>query len=170
MSRGDRDKKPFPLSITQCVKAALDLTENELFTGNDISKDLMEDVPKVLSNFNDLTRLHINLLLNAAAANEKLRMEKSDFNGEINVSVSYDQRNVFSSVTDNGIGMNKDKLEQVLEQLSSSERIFPFSEGGLYESFGIVKKYGAKILAKSDGTGHGSSFVVSFPRARNESV
>jgi len=57
------------------------------------------------------------------------------------------------------LGVSFNGMKKVKSQL----RIFPFSNG-------IVNKYGAKILAKSDGTGHGSSFVVSFPRGRNESV
>ena len=89
------------------------------------------------------------------------------FKGKITVSVSCDQNNVFSSITDNGIGMDKDTLAKVVEQLSSSKRIFPFSQGGLYESFGIVNKYGANISAKSDGKGQGSSFVINFPRTEN---
>ena len=165
MTRDEPDHKPYPLSMTRCVKTALELTQHELYAGNEISEDFMEDVPEVMGNLNDLTRLHINLLMNAVAANEKLSSGKTDFKGRITVSVSYDQNNVLSSITDNGTGMDKDTLAQVKEQLSSSKRIFPFSKGGLYESFGIVNKYGAKILAKSDGAGKGSSFSVSFPRA-----
>jgi len=167
ISRDKYDHIAFPLSVVRCVKAALELTEHELYTGNEIREDLTEDVPDVLGSFNDLARLHINLLANAVVANQKLKMEKNDFKGKITVSVSYDQNNVFSSITDNGIGMDKNTLAKVVEQLSSSNRIFPFSQGGLYESFGIVDKYGANILAKSDGEGKGSSFVVSLPRAEN---
>ena len=170
MTKDKPEMKPYPLSMTMCVQTALELTQRDLYSGSKIHEDLMEDVPEVMGNFNDLTRLHINLLMNAVAANEKLSMEKSDFKGRITVSVSCDQYYVLSSITDNGIGMNEDTLAQVKGQLSSSKRIFPFSKGGLYESYGIITRYGAKILAKSDGVGQGSSFVVSFPRTKSESV
>ena len=163
-------REPYPVSLTKCVKAALELVEQELYIGNTINMNFTEDVPPIIGSFTNITRLYINLLQNAIAANKKMSGRKNDFKGSITVSISYDQNYVLSSITDNGIGMDKDTLAQVMEQVSSSKRIFPIPKGGLYDSFGIVNNCGAKILARSDGEGHGSSLVVSFSMANPQNM
>jgi CheY-like chemotaxis protein len=100
-----------------------------------------------------------NLLTNAA--------KYTGPGGQIRLRAWSEAAQVNISVTDTGIGIPADKLDEVFAMFSQVASSQDRSEGGLgiglALSKGLVGLHGGSIEAKSRGLGLGSEFVVHFP-------
>jgi signal transduction histidine kinase len=71
------------------------------------------------------------------------------------------------SVKDEGVGIPADMLERVFEMFAQVDRGLERSLGGLGIGLTLVKNivelHGGRVLARSDGVGFGSEFVVDLP-------
>jgi two-component system CheB/CheR fusion protein len=88
----------------------------------------------------------------------------SDIRPVINVSLALDQEKTVLSVTDNGIGMEKDHLDKIFDKYT---RLHVDTEGhgiGLYLAKKIVNASGGKIIVESE-PGGGSKFTIHFSGA-----
>lgn len=160
------EKEPYRLSLVNCIDTALTLIQHELYDGNKINVEYQDNIPMVFGTYNNLTRLYINLLANATDAIRKRRNSKDRFQGVISIQVSYDENFVLSVIQDNGSGIKEETLQMVTKQLSAPKRVFPYSNGGLYDSYGIVRECKGKIHVETGGFGKGASFFISFPRTK----
>ncbi len=106
-----------------------------------------------------LIQVYVNLVHNAAkySARDKvirLRMERQ-------------AGQVVTTVTDEGIGIPADKLEQIFEPFTQLAESRDHSEGGLGVGLTLVKalveRHGGRVVAESAGIGHGSTFAVWLP-------
>jgi len=110
----------------------------------------------------DLTRLAqvlLNLLSNAAKYTEK--------GGRIDLRAEQRDGEVVVSLRDTGIGIPTDKLSTIFEMFSQVESALSRSQGGLGIGLCLVKRlvemHGGSIVAKSEGPGRGSEFVMRLP-------
>lgn len=91
-------------------------------------------------------------------------------NGLITISTYNDEKNVFCSVKDNGIGISKEGLSLLFSKfyrgnvarLSDTEGIGI----GLYIAKEIISKHGGRIWAESAGQNQGSTFYFSLPAVK----
>jgi PAS domain S-box-containing protein len=112
----------------------------------------------------DLTRLAQiigNLLSNSAKYTEpggRIRLHVERLEGEVSVTVS-----------DNGIGIPAESLENIFNMFSQVDRSIERSTGGLGIGLalvkGLVEMHGGTVTASSEGTGKGSVFTVRLPIA-----
>jgi signal transduction histidine kinase/CheY-like chemotaxis protein len=102
-----------------------------------------------------------NLLTNAA--------KYTDQGGRITVMAKEHEGSAIISVADNGIGIAPELLSQVFEMFSQATSALDRSEGGLGIGLsltrGLVALHGGAIVARSEGFGRGSEFVVTLPTA-----
>jgi PAS domain S-box-containing protein len=110
----------------------------------------------------DLTRLSqvfANLLNNAAKYTDK--------GGRIELTVHPHADRVEVRVKDNGIGIPPAMLEKIFGIFTQVERSLEKARGGLGIGLSIAKRlvemHGGAVIARSDGPGHGSEFVVWLP-------
>jgi PAS domain S-box-containing protein len=116
-----------------------------------------------------LAQVVANLLTNAARYTPP--------GGEVRLSAFRDTHDVVISVQDNGNGMPSHMLGRVFDLFTQGERGVDRAEGGLGIGLAIVKSlvamHGGSVVAKSEGLGKGSEFVVRLPlvseTTRNES-
>ncbi|UCG04722.1 MAG: HAMP domain-containing histidine kinase [Candidatus Heimdallarchaeota archaeon] len=72
------------------------------------------------------------------------------------------------TISDNGSGIEEKNLELIFNQFVT----FPTSYRkagtgiGLYLSRKIVEAHGGTIIAKSEGLGKGSNFIIEIPRLK----
>ena len=117
--------------------------------------------PSVLRGTWDCDRLHqalTNLVSNA--------VKYSPVNGEVRVEVASSDDEVTVTVSDQGIGLRSEDLDDLFLPYS---RLYHASEVkgtglGLYITRGIVEAHGGRIWAESDGPGRGSRFRFTLPR------
>jgi PAS domain S-box-containing protein len=111
----------------------------------------------------DATRIEqvvANLLNNA--------MKYTNDGGLIQVMASADGDQAVLTVQDSGIGIPADFLSHVFELFAQGDRALGRPQGGLGVGLTLVRKlvdlHGGTVLAKSEGVGEGSEFVVRLPR------
>jgi PAS domain S-box-containing protein len=106
-----------------------------------------------------MTQVITNLLTNAARYTEP--------GGHINVAVDEHGGSLTITVTDTGVGMDKDLLPRVFDLFVQGYRSLERMAGGLGIGLTLVKNlvklHGGTVTAHSDGPGKGSTFKVTLP-------
>jgi len=117
----------------------------------------------------DVTRVEqivLNLLTNAA--------KYTDSGGRILLTAKRECEQLLISVKDNGIGISPEKLPEMFGLFTQGDRALARSEGGLGIGLTIVQKlaemHGGSVVARSDGPGQGSEFIVRLPLARTTAL
>ena len=100
-----------------------------------------------------------NLLSNAIKFTSK--------GGNIRIVLDRKESDVRITVSDNGEGINAELLPHVFDRFRQAESSTRRKLGGLGLGLSIVKHivelHGGKVEAKSDGPGHGATFIVYLP-------
>jgi two-component system, sensor histidine kinase len=88
--------------------------------------------------------------------------------GRIEVALETDGGDVVVRVSDNGLGIPADMLEQVFVMFSQIDRTLDRAQGGLGIGLSLVKRlmelHGGTVAASSEGLGRGSTFTMRLPR------
>ncbi|MEJ0007110.1 MAG: ATP-binding protein [Steroidobacteraceae bacterium] len=100
-----------------------------------------------------------NLLTNAA--------KYTDAEGTIKLTVSLEPQGLAISVKDSGIGLSTAVIPRLFEMFAQVDSVIDRAEGGLGIGLALVKGlvalHGGTIDATSEGTDHGSEFVIRLP-------
>jgi PAS domain S-box-containing protein len=87
--------------------------------------------------------------------------------GRVQLRLSRVNSHIEIAVTDTGIGIAPDFLPFVFEPFRQADATFSREHGGLGLGLGIAKQlaelHGGGIFARSEGTGRGSTFLVTLP-------
>jgi signal transduction histidine kinase len=106
-----------------------------------------------------LEQVVVNLLSNAANYTQD--------GGSITVDVSQSADQAELRVADSGSGIPPEMLSRVFDLFTRAEEAREHSRNGLGIGLNIVKQivdlHGGSVVARSDGLGEGSEFVVSLP-------
>ena len=109
-----------------------------------------------------LTQVFANLLNNAAKYTPR--------NGKISITAEEQGDSVTVRISDNGIGIPPELLPKVFEMFMQVDKSLERAQGGLGIGLSLVKRlvemHGGTVEAQSEGTGHGSVFVVRLPTAK----
>jgi PAS domain S-box-containing protein len=113
-----------------------------------------------------LTQCIANLLTNAA--------KFTPANGDICVNSRVENGHAIIEVRDTGVGIAADLLPQLFDLFVQGHRSLDRSEGGLGIGLSVCKRliemHGGHVTASSEGTGHGATFAIHLPLAREESA
>jgi signal transduction histidine kinase len=92
-----------------------------------------------------------------------------DKTGKIHISLKSDGGNAVITITDNGIGIPKDKIDGLFAKFyqvsADKNRRYGGSGLGLSVCKGIVEGHGGRIWAESDGEGKGTTMHIVIPLA-----
>ena len=106
-----------------------------------------------------LNQIVLNLLNNA--------VKYTPDGGRIDVSVARDGDWAMLRVRDNGIGMPPELLANAFDLFVQGERSLARTEGGLGIGLTVVRQlaalHGGSVVARSEGPGQGSEFIVLLP-------
>jgi PAS domain S-box-containing protein len=106
-----------------------------------------------------LSQVVSNLLTNAA--------KYTDAGGHITLSGRVEGNVLLLSVKDDGIGIPAEALAGIFGMFAQVESAAARSEGGLGIGlalvYGLTELHGGTVEAHSDGSGHGSEFIVKLP-------
>jgi PAS domain S-box-containing protein len=91
----------------------------------------------------------------------------TDPDGEISIRSFAAHGMAVLQVTDNGVGISPDLLPRIFDLFVQSERTLDRSQGGLGIGLSVVKRliemHGGKVVARSAGIGHGTTFEIRLP-------
>jgi signal transduction histidine kinase len=128
--------------------------------GLNLALETAAELPRVTADPNLLNLAVGNLVDNAIKFSR-------DTNGTVTVRTWADKGELFISVTDPGIGIPEDKLEEIFERFvqvdGSTTRTFGGMGIGLALSHDIVVAHGGRLWAESEGKGRGSTLFIALP-------
>ncbi|MDG5767142.1 two-component regulator propeller domain-containing protein [Balneolales bacterium ANBcel1] len=118
-----------------------------------------KEVDPVRVEKSKLVHVLINVLKNAREAIREAKPEK----GVITLSTRQDEKYIYFSVHDNGIGISASQLEKVFTHGFSTKKS---GHGyGLHSCANYMQEMGGFIQAASDGRGRGATFTIGMVRA-----
>lgn len=128
-----------------------------------LEENIGKNCALVKIDYEKISRVFSNIVDNAV----KYRNEK---NPEISISSVTADGGVYIYVTDNGIGIDSEKINNVFESFYrvDTSRSIKGSGLGLGIAKQIVEKHGGRMWLKSDGVGKGTTAVVYLPLVNKE--
>jgi len=149
------------VQLGDVVKHSLGLVANQL----KISKvkqhlTIADDLPPVSVDAPQIQQVLVNLFINAIQAMEQ--------GGELFIEVGLDREHdqVWVSVQDTGIGINKEILPNIFDPFFTTKS----TKGtglGLSVSYGIIQQHHGEISVESE-EGKGTTFIVKIPAQRQD--
>ncbi len=147
-----------PFKIDEVINVATTTVEPMLKDGRvRIITEVAPGISIVRNDRDKLKQILLNLLSNAAKFTEQ---------GEIRVSAWQENGTLKLAVSDTGIGMKREALDQVFEEFRQAESATASKYGGTGLGLAIVKKFitlmGGEISVESE-LGKGSTFTIRIP-------
>src|SRR6266545_3650976 len=164
LRKGEPQKQCNDVDLNQVVRDVLKLMRNDLINQNvTVDIDLAQNLPPVTGDRVQLQQVVLNLVLNACEAmnhynspDRQLFIASKSENGAVEVSV-----------TDRGVGIEEQKLEQVFERFFTTKK-----EGmglGLSICRTIIDAHLGRIRATNNGN-CGATFHFSLPTIRSDAL
>jgi PAS domain S-box-containing protein len=126
-----------------------------------LAVDVARDGLRIDADPTRLAQVFQNLLINAAKYSEP--------RSQITVRARGRGDHIVVEIVDQGIGISPDLLPRLFDLFVQGERTLDRSQGGLGIGLTIARSlcelHGGTIAVASAGTGHGSTFTVTLPRA-----
>jgi|GEM_PF-999592 len=159
-------KLVFPLARVQLEDVVEEVTkENQPFAAEKHVKMIYNKppalLPKVNLNKEKIKQVFQNLIDNA------VKYSSVDDKGHVAIDIKNDDKQLYFSVKDNGIGIPAVDQSKIFERFSRGSNSTKLDPGGgsglgLYIAKAVVEQAGGKIWFESK-EGEGSTFYVSFP-------
>lgn len=121
-----------------------------------LEKAFTENIPPVYCVTQDISRVILNVLNNAMYA------VKNSENPTVIIKTSFDTKNAYVEVKDNGMGMSTETVKKIFEPFYTTK---PAGQGtglGLSISLEIIKAHGGRMEVHSD-LGKGTTFIIVLP-------
>ena len=151
-------------------------------TGEDIDVETIvaEHIPQIKADSTQLEQVFLNLVVNARDA--VYAVSKAEFKKKITIETGLDDLDesyvekhpgsnqgphIFFSVSDNGIGMDKETKQKIFEPFFTTKEKFKGTGLGLSTVYGIIKQNNGSIRVYSE-PGEGTMFKIYWPVATEE--
>jgi CheY-like chemotaxis protein len=162
ITRGKLTLRPGPVSLAAVVDTALEAARPLIERKHHaIRVELPDPLPVVNVDQVRMSQALTNLLNNAA--------KYTDAGGQIELRGTRAGGDLTLSVTDNGIGVSPDSLQDIFGMFAQVDAAHRRSEGGLGIGLaltrGLVELHGGTIAAHSEGSGRGTRFTITLPGA-----
>ena len=103
----------------------------------------------------------INIIKNSIESIEEKKLNKNDFNGEINISLTEDKNNFNISIIDNGIGFKENKKNETNPYYTTKKN---GSGLGLSIVSKIIHEHNGKIFFKKPSNNEGAEVIILLPK------
>ena len=147
-------------NVNDLIETALKIQLNNLEAGGvSVSKDLDVDLPELLIDRNRFIQVLINVIKNACEAIDAV--EETDAQKRINIKTSSNQDYISIEISDTGIGIAPDQIQELFELGISKKG----STGlGLYFSKMFMEKSNGRLAIDSPGIGQGTTLKLILNR------
>ncbi|MGY6519314.1 MAG: ATP-binding protein [Lysobacteraceae bacterium] len=152
-SHAGRDESWTRVDLHRGLDSTLNIVWNELKYKARVRKEYGQ-LPPVECLPSEINQVFMNLLINAGQA---IREQ-----GEITLRSGCDEREVWVSVSDTGVGIPEDELGKIFDPFYTSKPVGQGTGLGLSISYGIVAKHNGRIEVDSR-PGEGTTFTVVLP-------
>ena len=151
-----------PVSLNEVVEKVVMVIGYEMKLQNiSVHKELKPDLPLALGNFQLLQQVVFDIISNAKWAIEK-KAQKTEGIITVGTGFAAQDKQVYISISDNGIGIPKDDLDKVFEPFFTTKAIGEGTGLGLSIAYSIVKEHKGNIEVEST-VGKGTVFKIRLP-------
>ncbi|WP_413375135.1 ATP-binding protein [Alkalihalobacillus sp. 1P02AB] len=151
-------------SLNDAIAQVLNLLNYQLEKSSiSLKVELDKQMPLLDGNQPQIEQIIINLLLNAKDALEP----NANFSKQIFIQTYVDDDNVCLKVTDNGIGIEKERLTAIFHPFHTTKEFEKGTGLGLSVSLGIARAHGGHIGVDSE-LHNGSVFILTLPLTQRE--
>lgn len=164
-----RDEPPLMMQkvyINNCIHNVLKLVGQQYRNhGIKLELNLNEEIGFTVGSRTRLEQVIMNLLSNSKYAVDEFAdyFNSSDYQKQITISTGFKDKNqVYLSVEDNGIGIEKAKLENVFDPFYTTKPSWKGTGLGLSIVYGILNEMRAEITVKSELEKF-TRFTIVFP-------
>ena len=153
------DSRVVEISINDLLNEIIYLSSQRAKYGNiEIQTQLVEDLPPISASETEMQQVFLNLVNNAIDAMEKT-------GGAITLTSKVIDDGVVVEVADNGPGIADANLSRIFDPFYTTKPVGKGTGLGLSICYGIIKKIGGDIEARSV-MGQGTTFKVRIPLKR----
>ncbi len=103
----------------------------------------------------------LNILNNAIDALEEKNGSNSK-KSRINIETKFDDKNVYISIQDNGIGISEENRKRITEPFFTTKEVGKGTGLGMSISCSIIQEHNGDLLVESE-TGKGTKFTIRLP-------
>lgn len=159
------DSKELSLvDVNQVIKRSIAICRQEWKSVATVDLDLFDDLPKLNAHEGQINQVILNLIINAA---QSIR-EKNDGMGHIIVSTYFENDTVKLTVEDTGIGMSDAVKERIFDPFYTTKKVGKGTGQGLALCHNIIVSNHNGHIDVATKDGHGTTFVISLPIAREK--
>jgi signal transduction histidine kinase/ActR/RegA family two-component response regulator len=149
-----------PLDVSEIVRRAVDAAGSRAAQkGVDVRARIQERPVWISGDATRLEQVVSNLLTNA--------IKYTPAGGRVDVTLSVEEGEAVLSLRDTGVGIEPELLPKVFDLFKQADRTLVRAEGGLGIGLTLVRTlvdlHGGTVVARSEGLGRGSEFIVRLP-------
>jgi len=143
--------------IHKVIDRVVEMLQYQMKVNNIIlGTDFQTGTPNVNGDVTQLTQVFMNIIMNAGEA------IKGADEGNIVVNSTHDSKWVKISITDDGVGIPRENIEQIFLPFFTTKDIGEGTGLGLSVCYGIISSHGGTIIAENNDGG-GATFTMTLP-------
>jgi two-component system NtrC family sensor kinase len=152
-----------PTNVNETIQNALLLIQYELVKQNiRIDTELSEQLPLILAHKENIQSVWINLFLNAIDAIAAAKRPE----GVINIKTSSTDSEIHVVISDNGIGIEPEKVNKIFEPFYTTKASGHGTGLGLSVCMRTIREHQGNITVESKPD-QGTHFIISLPLTAN---
>jgi CheY-like chemotaxis protein/two-component sensor histidine kinase len=165
ITRNKLELRKAPIDLDAVVQSGVETARPQIeASGHTLSVSLPRQPIHLHADQTRLAQVFWNLLNNSAKYTKP--------GGHISLSAELEGNEVVVKVRDDGIGIASESLPELFQIFSQVDRSLERAQGGLGIGLALVKAlteaHGGSVTVHSEGSGHGSTFVVRLPVTTDE--
>ena len=147
-------------NISELIKVSINLYKLNyknipIFFNNDSKNNI------IICDYSQINRVLINIIKNSIESIEEKKLNKNDFEGEINITLTEDKNNFNISIIDNGIGFKENKKNETNPYYTTKKN---GSGLGLSIVSKIIHEHNGKIFFKKPNKKEGAEVTILLPK------
>lgn len=149
-SRDHDDYIPTAFNVNESIMNSLSMVMVQYkHKSIELITDLSEGISPVIGNTFKFEQVVLNLIINAKDALEEKALTE-DFEKEIKISTFQEEGNIYIEVSDNGTGIKKEDISNIMLPFYSTKEEGKGTGMGLSISFGIIKEMKGDLQIQSE--------------------
>ena len=162
-SRSQEDFVPIAFDInSSIVNASSMIVEQFKHHGINLNLQLEPGIPQIVGNTYKFEQVILNLLANAKDAVTEKKSQQQDIEMQVGIRSWHENQWIFVDVMDNGTGINKDDIHNVMLPFYTTKEEGKGTGLGLSICYQIIKEMNGTIEITSDST-LGTKFQLVLP-------
>ncbi|MCY6370220.1 PAS domain-containing sensor histidine kinase [Clostridium ganghwense] len=144
------------------LKNTLIIANNEIKYTSNVETSL-NDIPLVMANSNEINQVLLNMLVNASHAIKEKQPESSNKFGILKINTYNDEKYVYCSIEDNGIGIPEENMSKIFNPFFTTKSIGKGTGLGLSISYDIIKNKHRGDLIVESNVNVGTKVTIKLP-------